>query len=334
MVSKVALWRVDGERPTRLPEHGDFLEKNLETWIYNDASLVLDGLRWIGRQLVLPDKSRLDLLGITPEGQWVVAELKAGPINMATLTQALHYGMYIGSMDADELVERLHVADEKRSEMLEFAGKDSTVPRPVLLLLIGTSRTSDLEGGIRFLEERGLSLQIRIVSFSLFRQPDGSVLMSREVEEKDANEVARPGSRTASVQQVRDIAEKHGVLEEVNLAIELAQRLGLKVKAWPRSITINSPADWRKTLLYIGPKEASAILGYSAESLTEVFGVPEATVKETLGTNWCVLPKADIPDYLRRAEDFLRGLQSRTKAAENTAAIESLVVPPLSSSGE
>lgn len=95
--------------------------------------------------------------------------------------------------------------------------------------------------------------------------------------------------------------------------------------AWPRPVDPDehvplSWPNWRKTLLYIGPKEGGAAFGYSPESLVEAFGATEAEVAAALGPNWAVVSKAELPGLLRRAEEFLRGLQVRVKAAENAAA--------------
>ena len=91
-MTKVALWTIESDKPVRLPELAS-LEKHIETWIENDGSLVIDGVIWIGRQITLPGRGRLDLLGLTREGQIVVAELKAGPVDLAALHQALGFAM-------------------------------------------------------------------------------------------------------------------------------------------------------------------------------------------------------------------------------------------------
>lgn len=56
-------------------------------------------MRWVARQLRLLDNTRLDLLGLTPDDEWVVIELKRGPVDASTLTQALHYALLLGPSD-------------------------------------------------------------------------------------------------------------------------------------------------------------------------------------------------------------------------------------------
>src|SRR4051794_37856606 len=97
MGMRVALWSVTEGKPKRLQQEHSFIESQLESWIEDDPSLALPGLRWVGRQVILPDRRRLDLVGITREGQLVVAELKTGVVDVATLSQALHYTLWLGS---------------------------------------------------------------------------------------------------------------------------------------------------------------------------------------------------------------------------------------------
>lgn len=304
-VTRVGLWKVVEDRAQRLPEH-DILEKSLETWVEKDPALVLEGVRWAQRQRTLPDRSRLDLLGLTREGQLVVAELKSGPVNMATLQQALGYAMQVGTMEADELLSG--VGPELREEV--SAALEAS-PRPITLLLVGTSRGSDLERGLAFLQTHAPTIPVRVVTFGLFRVDDGTVLLARDVVEHEA---AAATDATPTDRVIR-IAEDQGVANELRFAIELAGRLGLRTKAWRNSLTVNSPANWRKTMLYVGLRAQSCEVGYSAEAYQEAFGVSAEELDRDLGPNWKVLPKAEVRAWLQRAEDLTRNAQARLEGA-------------------
>jgi hypothetical protein len=317
-VRKVGVWSVAAGRPRRLPDHEAFLESQLETWIQDDPSLVLEGMTWIGRQVVLPS-TRLDLLGITPEGQWVVAELKCGTVGLGTLTQALQYAMQVGSMDAEALVGRLSVPDGERDRLLRLARGEGASPRPVVLLLVGTGQAPDLEQGLRFLRERGLTLTVRVVTFRLFRGAGGEVLLARDVEEQDQPEAQAAGSRTASVERVLELAAEGGVSESFREVIAMAHRRGLRTKAWPLSITVNSPANWRKTLLYFAPDSGQVHVGYSEENFDEAFGTCRDEVVAALGANWREIPVAEALPYVRQAEALLARLQARAQQTAATA---------------
>ncbi len=79
---RVALWSIEEDKPSRLEQRRDWVEAHLEQWVKADASLVAEGLTWVGQQVVLPDGSRLDLVGLTREGGLVVAELKRGAVGI------------------------------------------------------------------------------------------------------------------------------------------------------------------------------------------------------------------------------------------------------------
>ena len=143
---RVALWSVPmtdaRARPVRLPQRRDFLEAHLERWIEADPSLVMEGLSWVGRQVVFPDRSRLDLVGLTKQGELIVAELKADSVGIGTLSQALHYALWIGALDEDALLRRLRLTEEQR-ELLAGAVAQGEVD--VSILLVGMARLPELE---------------------------------------------------------------------------------------------------------------------------------------------------------------------------------------------
>ncbi len=300
----LALWVVEGDQPTPVADHGIY-ERTLEDWIERQPSLVHEGIRWVGRQRRLPGGGILDLLGVTPEGQWVVAELKAGPVNMATLNQALGYATEIGAMDGEDLLSKLDT--EKHPDLGQYLS-----PRNLALLLVGTSQAPDLERGIRFLQEQGLRIPIRIVTFGMFRQSNGAVFLARQVEERESPTDARQGGGR---ERVLELAQGFGVEDELTETLRVAERLGLPVKVWPACFTVNSPVNKRKTLLYVGPREGGCHVGYAASAYAEAFGVTTVEVESALGSNWKTLPKLEVMPWLKRAEDLTKAAMERTSTA-------------------
>lgn len=71
-----ALWSIVDGQPRHIESRRQFLDVDVETWIARHPELVMDGMTWVGRQVVLPDRYRLDLVGVTREGELVIAELK------------------------------------------------------------------------------------------------------------------------------------------------------------------------------------------------------------------------------------------------------------------
>jgi RecB family endonuclease NucS len=93
-MSKTALWHVENKVPHPLSESSFNLEKQLETWIEDNPSLLRGDLTIVGRQFYT-ESGPIDLLARDPNGRWVVIELKAGAVRRGTITQALDYAACI-----------------------------------------------------------------------------------------------------------------------------------------------------------------------------------------------------------------------------------------------
>jgi RecB family endonuclease NucS len=101
---RLAAWRIEPDGPVRSWATSVQLEAELEQWIERDPALVLDGLRVVGRQVVL-EGGRLDLLGVDPQERWIVVEVKRGKLYRDVLTQALDYASSISTMPHEKLLE-------------------------------------------------------------------------------------------------------------------------------------------------------------------------------------------------------------------------------------
>lgn len=132
----VALWSITDDRSQRTEQRHEWLESQLEKWVLNEPSLVADGLRWSGQQVMFPDRSRLDLLGMTREGGVVLAELKRGVLGIATLAQALHYVLCLGSLEPEALLARLDLSDDDATVLTDAVQGEGALD--VSVLLIGT----------------------------------------------------------------------------------------------------------------------------------------------------------------------------------------------------
>ena len=88
--------------PQRIERSHIDLEKHLEDWIVNNASLIGQGLTLVGRQVTIDD-GRLDLLAIDSQDRWVVIEVKSGILDSGALNQALYYASSLARLDADDV---------------------------------------------------------------------------------------------------------------------------------------------------------------------------------------------------------------------------------------
>ena len=126
------------------------------------------------------------------------------------------------------------------------------------------------------------------------------MLLAREIaEQEQADDEISPRRRTSrgvKVEWVQQQARDLGVGQVIEEAIRLTAELGLKVRPWPKSLTIVPGTGMMKTLLYLGVKEQGLVgVGYSPENITTLYGGDEQQVHARIGPNWQDL----TPDELR-----------------------------------
>ncbi len=315
----VALWSVSGAVPVRLEQRREFAEKHLEAWVEADATIVGgDGLTWVARQPRLPDGSIPDLIGMTREGGLVVAELKRDAVNVGTLAQALHYVLMLGTMDRDAVLKRLNLTDDQGS-VLAASYQGGSGP-DISIMLIGTSRAPELERAVAFLSDRGLNVPVRIVTFTPFQDAHQNVFLSREVEEHELapSELSpqQRSSRGAKIEWVQDLARDAGVADVFDAFIESAADLGLRIKPWPKSLTIVPPFTRGRTLLYLAPNSQGTLhLGHSTENITELYGADPEEVRRALGRNWVDVSRDEARAILQGFIALMQQLQQGSSPA-------------------
>lgn len=316
-----ALWSIADGRPVRLDARREFLEVDLETWVETTPSLAFEGLSWVGRQVVLPDRSKLDLVGVTPQGQLVVAELKRGPLSIATLAQALRYVLVMASMDPEQVLERFNRLTDETRELLQ-ASVETEGRFDFQVLLIGTAAAPDLARATEWLEARGFDTPIRTVAFSTFMDRDGGVYLPRDVEDHGdltTDETPRQRSnRAARTEWVVQRARELGVASVFEEAIRKASDLGLNIKPWPKSITIVPPFTRGRTLLYLSPKDHGLVgVGFSDENLIDLYGATDSEIAAALAENWV---DVDLPEAHERLERFVELMTSLLARANDEEA--------------
>jgi hypothetical protein len=141
---RLAAWRIEHGAPVRVISSLVSLEQNLEDWIAHDPTLAVEGLRVVGRQVGL-ESGRLDLLGIDPQGRWVVVEVKRGRLYRDTVAQALDYAAAISVMPTARLrqiVERDGVGLDVAGEALDV---DDNEVRDIAVVVVGAGRDPSLD---------------------------------------------------------------------------------------------------------------------------------------------------------------------------------------------
>lgn len=327
----LAAWAIDPDGKALQLKPQPVPEKLLEQWLTEQPDLAMEGMAWVARQLVLPDHSRLDLLGVAGD-DWVIAELKRGGVSRSTLAQALHYLVYIGSMPREQLGSTLEaqssfkgLSQNRRLEIRDLlAAETADSPRRLSILLAGTYRDSDLDLGIQFLEDRHFDVPVRVVTFDIFEGLSGQSLLVREAD--DAGEISAT-TPARSLSAIRERAQSKGVASLLDDYLAAASELGLRVKPWVRAVTITPAQRGNPTLLYLRPEPDVLHVWADNDNLHRYLGFDEADVS-LLGAAGD-LKEQDALAYL----DRFRGLAIAKQAEAPSSAADGLAVADPSLNG-
>jgi len=138
----LSAWTIAGAKPAKLLSTSVGLEKDLESWIAADPSLVDRGFIVLQQQLNLSAAGRLDLLCVDQQGRLAVVEIKRGTLIRETIAQGLDYASVVASWSGEmirsqvgESVKAQH-ADHPGVELLLATDEDDD-PREVEIVIVG-----------------------------------------------------------------------------------------------------------------------------------------------------------------------------------------------------
>lgn len=102
------IWKITEKGPVQVAttqlHQEKVLEEHLENWVISKPDLLGEPLLIIGRQVMIPDiGDRIDVLGIDPQGNTVIIELKRGKLKDPVDMQALRYASYIAKWTFNDL---------------------------------------------------------------------------------------------------------------------------------------------------------------------------------------------------------------------------------------
>ena len=304
-MTHVGAWEIgDGDVPSRMAEDREFLEKHLEAWIERDPSLLGGDIRWVSRQLVLPDGSRLDLLGLTKDNTWVIAELKAGQVGLSTVLQAIHYFLQIAAMSDAELAQRIrnrNRADDLLAAALsELVSDSAETARDYRLLVAGVGSGDSAELAAAILARYGLTVRIQVISFQLLRDSQGHRILLREIDEEGVREGR---AAAAPYEDILLLAERFGVRDGFEqVRNELLVR---GYRSFQKRSGLNFSIGSRLQTFWIKPIEGRLHIGYLSGNFPALFGVDEAMALTDLGPNWLDLQPAEAIQRVRLWADTI-----------------------------
>lgn len=150
-------------------------EAQLEAWIEEKTELIDKDLLIIGKQVTTYDNKRLDLLGLTRDGELVLLELKRDKTPREIIAQVLEYGSWAFELNA---LDVKRIADEyfskKSPELnLQIAFKkkfNEPLPEKIdshSLMIVASSADSTTKRIVEYLS-RCYSVSINTVFFKVF----------------------------------------------------------------------------------------------------------------------------------------------------------------------
>lgn len=307
----LGIWQVAKGSLSRVPTGHLDLEKHLEDWIVEDPALLRSGVIIVGRQIAL-ECGPLDLLGLDPQGRWVVVEIKRGSVDRKTVAQVVDYAACIAELSADELRAKIAPYLESKQldidELLEQRGATEGLDpqqRELLLFVVGTDKSPGLERVIRFLAGTH-SMPISVVMLDVFQLDAGRLLLAREVTEEESASLPDRPSSIVTAASVMALAKKYGTDEQLRRAMKLAERMGLRLRPWKTSLMFTPPSNGTRMLFTLWAKpERKGLKAYvGVEPFHEFFSLEPKHVEKLIGPEgWRVM---NTSEYNR----FLKGLES------------------------
>jgi hypothetical protein len=322
-MQRIGLWQILGNSLARVPATSIDLEESLEDWIACDPSLIQADLVIIARQLTT-EAGRLDLLGIDPQGRWIIVEIKRGTVSRDTIAQGLDYTSVIATISEDEI--RTLLADQLASRNLsldallkERDAIESLDPeqREVALAVVGTGRSPGLERMSSFFAKRS-TVPLSIICFDAFKLSDGRLVLAREVTESAKNVSSSNKSGSAiPTSEVVELARRSGTGPEFDRILQVATNLGLYPRTWKTSIMYSSPEN-RATMLFTvwaRPERGCLKLWLSHESFTEFYPTTMDEVAKHLGSDGRRhLDPASVGQFIAGLEGLFKLIRERSSS--------------------
>lgn len=186
------LYKVKGREVEKVNQTGfkqeEKLERDLEGWIENEASILGERLLIFGRQVQIPEvNDRIDLLALDTNGKVVIIELKKGKLKHPVDIQSLRYASYVSRWEYDDLEKQANNYfsekgevdfnfNEKFEEFCSSAGIDEIpdINQDQRIIIVGSKLREKLGSVALWLREH--SIDIKIIEISLFKDGENLFL--------------------------------------------------------------------------------------------------------------------------------------------------------------
>ncbi|OYN98144.1 hypothetical protein CGZ95_13150 [Enemella evansiae] len=180
MTLEMGLWRAEGSKLTRVVPSTIALEKELETYVASDPSILGETLLIIGRQVPTAHGGFIDLLAIDDEGTIHVLELKRNKTPRDVTAQTLDYGSWVSTLSRSDLIDIWKTYRPQQAFEEAYADAFGDAPPEDLnssqvFTIVAASVDAATERIVRFLNE-GHGIPINVVFFRHFTDNDTTYL--------------------------------------------------------------------------------------------------------------------------------------------------------------
>ncbi len=308
-MTEVGLWHVrQGEQPVRLTQRALPSEKDLESWIESDPSLIAPGLHAVRRQVPLGRKF-MDLLAVESPGVWVVCELKKVALEREVFAQALDYVARIDELSRDELAELAGVNHAGQSQqtrdliMQALEREDNGEGREVRIVLAGVGVTNELSRMVTYLSSK-FEVPIRVCTLSAVTSPSGDgLILIRDV--SDDTESAATGENNSSTFEERFASVRnHFAAHNMTPLLQASESVfaanpNLYLRPWKKALMVAPSANHSRCLVYLTPRKNGVYVTTVAEAIEEFFLGADMNEIEVLPVNEII---TSIPNMITWAQ--------------------------------
>jgi hypothetical protein len=287
-MNEIGLWHaVYNEQPTRLLETSLKLEEHLETWLFEDPTLIAPSLMRVRRQVNLSGK-KMDLLAIEEPGVWVVCEIKKTPVSRDALSQAIDYVTRIDMLTVDELekivlIENSNFQPGAKELIIKALDRERKgEARNVRIVLAGIGVGEDLQHMVTYLNEKH-AFPVSICTFSAMEAPgdDNGIILLRDVSEDSTENLDQEHSSATYADKLNAVKLNFRTTEQIrifdSLIAEFKAQPNFYVRPWTKSIMIAPSQNHGRYLAFFTALPSGEVrVSFGHEALREFF--PEAEV--------------------------------------------------------
>ena len=295
-MTKNFLWQINGnEKPQQLSADVNFLERHIEDWIESDPNLLQPGLQIVGRQLQVIG-GKLDLLGLDPNGRFVVIEIKQGSLYRETIAQGLDYVACIDEMPAGELETKCdkYLQDKKAGstlrELLSSASQQDQLDplnREVLLYVVGTKEDKS-DGVDRISQLLKPHISVSSIVFQIYAMADGQRILLRERIDSDDVVTTRRGIvPVITLESVKARADLFDTGSDFRKICDAAIGFDLYPRLWKLSVMFAPQRSKNRMIftVWANPVHKKLKVYFSPEAMSEFFPISIADATAIIGVN-------------------------------------------------